>query len=53
MKRFALLVLALMLALSSTAFAFDPTRFLDVKGVTVEYEPETPTEYTVKAGFGV
>lgn len=51
MKKTLLFVLALMLALSSTALAFDYTRFAGVEGVTVEYDPENPTAYLVKAGF--
>lgn len=51
MKKMVALVLALMMALTSGAFAFDPARFEGVEGVKVEYDATVPGKYSVTAGF--
>lgn len=52
MKKVLILTLAMLLALSSTAFAFDFTRFDGAENVTVRYDPSEPASYRVTAGFG-
>lgn len=49
MKR--ILILVLVLALMPAALAFDPARFEGIEGVTVKYDPASPSDYTVTAGF--
>lgn len=51
MKRILILILALMLALSSAAFAFDPSRFMGINGVKVEIDAANPEKYSVTYGF--
>lgn len=51
MKRVLVLALALMMVLTSGAFAFDPARFEGVEGVKVEYDAANPSDYSVTAGF--
>lgn len=52
MKRTVLIALALIFALTSGAFAFNPSRFEGINQVKVDYDPSDPTSYVVKAGFG-
>lgn len=51
MKKVLVLALALMMVLTSGAFAFDPARFEGVEGVKVEYDAADPSNYSVTAGF--
>lgn len=51
MKKVLVLALALMMVLTSGAFAFDPARFEGVEGVKVEYDAVDPSNYSVTAGF--
>ena len=46
-----ILILVLFLVLMPAALAFDPARFEGVEGVTVKYDPASPSDYTVTAGF--
>ena len=46
-----ILILVLILALMPAALAFEPARFEGVEGVTVKYDPASPSDYTVTAGF--
>lgn len=50
MRKMLALILTLMI-FSQAALAYNPARFQDVEGVTVEYDPANPSEYLVKAGF--
>lgn len=52
MKKIFALILALMMVLTSGAFAFDPVRFEGVEGVKVDFDAANPTAYSVTAGFG-
>lgn len=51
MKKVLVLALALMMVLTSGAFAFDPARFEGFEGVKVEYDAADPSNYSVTAGF--
>ena len=51
MKRMMILSLALLLAFTAPALAFNYARFAGLEGVTVDYDPENPSTYVVKAGF--
>jgi hypothetical protein len=51
MKKIFALVLALMMVLTSGAFAFDPARFAGVEDVKVDFDAANPTAYSVTAGF--
>jgi len=52
MKKVLVLALALMMVMTSCAFAFDPARFEGVEGIRMEYDAANPTAYSVTAGFG-
>ena len=51
MKKILILTLAMLTALSSTAFAFDFTRFDGAADVSVRYSPDAPSAYRVTSGF--
>ena len=51
MKRTLILSLALLLAFTAPALAFNYARFDGLEGVSVDYDPENPSAYVVKAGF--
>lgn len=51
MKRILILTLAMLLAFSSTAFAFDFARFDGADNISIRYDPAKPASYRVTAGF--